>query len=78
VAGLVQRMTAQELIERKPDPVDKRIQRVFTTERGRALHGVPTMLEEEVTAKTLQGFSDDERLFLSRLLARALRNIEAE
>jgi DNA-binding MarR family transcriptional regulator len=77
VAGLVQRMTAQNLIERRPDPVDKRIQRVFTTERGRSLRGVPAALEEEVTAKALQGFSEDERTFLTSLLARALQNIEA-
>ncbi len=77
VAGLVQRMIAQNLIERQPDPVDKRIQRVFTTERGRSLQSVPAIIEDEVTAKTLQGFSEDERMFLTRLLARALQNIDS-
>ena len=76
VAGLVQRMTAQNLIERRPDPLDKRIQRVFTTERGRSLRGVPAEIEGEVTALATQGFSEDERLFLTRLLARALQNMD--
>lgn len=78
VAGLMQRMTAQNLIERKPDPDDKRIQRVYTTERGRSFQSVPPTIEAEVTAKTLEGFSEDERVFLTRLLARALQNYATE
>ena len=37
VTGLVQRMTQLGLIQRRPDPSDKRVQRVFLIERGRAL-----------------------------------------
>jgi DNA-binding MarR family transcriptional regulator len=76
VAGLVQRMTNLGLIVRRADPNDKRIQRVFLTERGSALREVTLSLEQEVNADALKGFSDDERLFMLRLLARALRNCE--
>lgn len=78
VAGLMQRMSAQGLIERKADPKDKRVQRVFTTERARSLQSVPGIVEEGVTTKTLEGFSEDERVFLTRLLARALQNYAAD
>src|SRR5258708_5550427 len=37
VTGLIQRMTNQGFVYRQPDPDDKRIQRVFLTEHGRAL-----------------------------------------
>lgn len=76
VTGLVQRMTNLGLIQRSPDPDDKRVQRVFLTERGRALEQVTHALEQEVNARTLEGFSADERTFFARLLTRALQNCE--
>ena len=76
VTGLVQRMTHLGLIQRSPDPSDKRVQRVFLTERGRALEQITTSLVEEVNAHTVEGFSTDERDFFIRLLIRALHNCE--
>ena len=77
VTGLIQRMTALDLISRQPDPADKRVQRVYLTERGRALECVTAPLDE-VNERALKGFTDDEREFFVRLLARALRNFEEE
>ena len=74
VNGLVQRMIRAGLVHSKPDPSDRRVQRVFLTERGRSLQKITLVLEEEVNARALEGFSDDERTFFVRLLARALRN----
>jgi len=74
VNGLVQRMIHAGLVQSKPDPSDRRVQRVFLTERGRELQRITPVLEEEVNARALEGFSDDERIFFVRLLARALRN----
>jgi len=76
VTGLVQRMTNLELIQRRPDPDDKRVQRVFLSERGRALEQVTHALEGEINAHALEGFSADERTFFYRLLIRALQNYE--
>ena len=76
VTGLVQRMTQLGLIQRRPDPSDKRVQRVFLTERGRALKQITAVFEEEVNAHALAGFSADERTFFLRLLTRALQNCE--
>ncbi len=74
VNGLIQRMTRSKLIECKPDPSDRRVQRIFLTERGRALKQITPSFEEEVNARTLQGFSEDEYTFFMRLLTRALHN----
>ncbi len=74
VHGLIQRMARSELIECKPDPSDRRVQRIFLTERGRALKQITPSLEEEVNDRALQGFSEDERAFFIRLLTRALHN----
>ncbi len=76
VTGLVQRMIHLDLIQRKPDPSDKRLQRVFLTDRGKALEQITKALEEAVNSRALKGFSSDERTFFIRLLMRALQNCE--
>lgn len=78
VHGLVQRMTRSGLIQCRPDPCDKRVQRIFLTERGRALEQITTSLEDQVNTRALEGFSPDERTFFMRLLTRALCNCKAE
>ncbi len=76
ITGLVQRMTHLGLVQRSPDVLDKRVQRVFLTERGRALEQVTLGLEDEVIASAFADFSADERTFFIRLLTRALQNCE--
>jgi MarR family transcriptional regulator, organic hydroperoxide resistance regulator len=76
VTGLVQRMTRAGLVRRATDRHDKRVQRVFLTERGRELEVVTAALEDDVNAGTLAGFSPDERAFFLRLVARAYDNTQ--
>lgn len=75
ITGLIQRMTNLGLVQRQPDPNDKRVQRVYLTERGRELRGVTAPLEE-VNARAMQGFTTDEQEFFIRLLKRALHNFD--
>lgn len=75
VTGLLQRMTNQGWVQRRPDPANKRVQRVYLTERGRALELVTAPLVE-VDEQALRGFTADERDFFIRLLTRALHNFE--
>ncbi len=74
VNGLIQRMARAGLIYTKSDLSDKRVQRIFLTERGQALKQITPAFEEEVNARALAGFSEDERAFFIRLLTRALHN----
>jgi DNA-binding MarR family transcriptional regulator len=76
VSGLVQRMIRLDLLERRPDIDDKRVLRVFLTERGRSLERALTPLAQEVVDRAFKGFSDDEKEFFTRLAKRALRNLE--
>ena len=76
VTGLVQRMTRGGLVRLATDQHDKRVQRVFLTERGRELEAVTTSVEEAVNASALAGFSPDERAFFLRLVARAYHNTQ--
>jgi DNA-binding MarR family transcriptional regulator len=75
ITGLIQRMTNLGLVLRQPDPNDKRVQRVYLTERGRELEYLTAPLEE-VNARILQGFTADEQEFFIRLLKRALHNFD--
>lgn len=54
INGLVQRMARGGLIRLTPDPGDRRVQRIFLTERGWALRQVTVACEEELIAH-LQG-----------------------
>ena len=65
-------------MERHADPVDKRVQRVYLTEQGRALESVVKPIAREVNARACEGLSEDEQVFLMRLLTRALRNFEGD
>jgi DNA-binding MarR family transcriptional regulator len=76
ITGLIQRMMRQGLVRRQSDPTDKRVQRVYLTERGRALEKVLIPLAEEVNAQALSGFSPDEQAFFLRLLIRSLHNFD--
>jgi DNA-binding MarR family transcriptional regulator len=78
ITGLLQRMTSQGWVLRRVDPHDRRVQRVFLTERGRALEPIANSLVEEVNMQALEGFSADEREFFIRLLVRALGNVERQ
>ena len=78
ITGLLQRMTSQGWVQRRTDPHDRRMQRVFLTERGRALEPIANSLVEEVNTEALEGFSADEREFFMRLLVRALCNVERQ
>jgi DNA-binding MarR family transcriptional regulator len=77
ITGLLQRMDSQGWVQRRTDPHDRRVQRVFLTERGRALEPIANSLVEEVNNQALEGFSTDEREFFIRLFVRALRNVES-
>ncbi len=77
ITGLLQRMVRAGLVQRRSDPLDKRVQRIFLTEQGRALEPIARQLAAEVNARALAGFTTDEQVFLMRLLARALHNVES-
>ena len=64
VTGLLQRMIRAGLVQRRTDPSDKRVQRVFLTEQGRALETVVAHLVEEINAQALAGFTADEQVFI--------------
>ncbi|MFE1853010.1 MarR family winged helix-turn-helix transcriptional regulator [Streptomyces sp. NPDC002387] len=71
VTGIVDRLEARGLVERRPDPVDRRVKLAAATEEGsRLARGLRDSLN--FAREPLAGLSDDERLSLRDLLHRML------
>ncbi len=75
VARLIDKLVAAQLVERRPDPNDRRAQRLFLTAQA-----VPVLeqiwdVADETYAVVLKGMSDEERDLLIDLLTRMQTNI---
>jgi DNA-binding MarR family transcriptional regulator len=73
VTQLVDRLEADRLVRRVPDPADRRSVRAEVTEEGRARFAAALRAREAAEAELLSGFADDE---LERLAGWCLRVAE--
>ncbi|AVH58925.1 MULTISPECIES: MarR family winged helix-turn-helix transcriptional regulator [Streptomyces] len=71
VTGIVDRLEARGLVERRPDPADRRVKLAAATQQGRR---VARSLRESLrfAREPLAGLSEEERLALRGLLLRML------
>ena len=77
VTKAAMRMEAAGLIDRRPDPRDARLVRLFLSERGRALE--KTIAEEmaQLARRSLATLSEDEVRALVAALAAIRRNLQS-
>jgi MarR family transcriptional regulator for hemolysin len=75
LGGLVDRLEIGGWIQRRPDASDRRVKRVFLTEKSIALLREMRSVERVLNQSILKGFSDAERDHLAVLLARLKGNI---
>lgn len=75
VTRAVQRMEAADLVRREPDREDARLVRVYLTERGKKLEGVVPEIMWQVREEALNGFSEEEKAQLQRLMERIRSNL---
>lgn len=75
ICRMVDRLEALDLVERRPDPGDRRARLVHMTERARP--GLERMKEaaRAVFAEAVDGFSDEEQELLMSLLGRIRSNL---
>jgi DNA-binding MarR family transcriptional regulator len=74
----LQRMEAAGLVERRPDPRDQRVIRVYLTEDGRALAEPVRAAWRQLEQRTFAGFTPEEREELRWYLDRIIENLERE
>jgi len=75
VTRMLQRVERNGLIERRKDPDDSRITRVYLTEEGRRQEQRLASLWENVEGDLVKGMTPIEQALLRRLLVQMIQNI---
>ena len=75
ITKMIQRMEKAGFVERRADPADQRISRVYLTEPGRAIHEAVDHALGTLEDESLTGLSEEERLELYRLLMHVRDNL---
>lgn len=75
VARLIDKLVAAELVERRPDPRDRRAQLLFLTDKATPLLTKMSEVGEATNSIALSGFSPEEVETLLSLLSRIRANL---
>ena len=75
MANTLARMERDGLVKRRKDPQDGRVQRIWLTDRARALNGPATEAAGSVNEDLLSSMSDDERQQILALIRKAIATI---
>lgn len=78
VSNALKRMERAGFVERRSDPEDQRVSRVYLTEAGRSIRGAVERVWSQLEEQTLDGFSVEEHDMLDRLLQRVRDNLREE
>jgi DNA-binding MarR family transcriptional regulator len=75
LGGLIDRLEEAGMVERRPDPIDRRVKRVFLTREGRKLVSQNKELDRRVNETTLIGVSAADFETTMRTLDRMKSNL---
>jgi DNA-binding MarR family transcriptional regulator len=75
VCRMVDRLQDADLVERRPDPADRRSWRLFLTAKAHDLLGHLRPLADDMLEQALDGVSDAERLAMIAALDRIRQNL---
>jgi MarR family transcriptional regulator, organic hydroperoxide resistance regulator len=75
VSKMLDRMERAGLVERRPDPNDSRVTRVYLTEQGRRSQDAVSEVWKTIEQRLTMGLSVEERLLLRRLLLQVHENL---
>lgn len=75
LGGLVDRLEEAGMVERRPDPIDRRVKRVYLTREGRKLVSQNKELDKGVNNTTLQGVSEGDFEITMRTLEKMKLNL---
>lgn len=78
VSNALKRMERVGFLERRSDPEDQRVSRVYLTEAGREIRGDVEEVWATLEERTFAGFSEEERRTLEGFLERVYENLEHE
>lgn len=75
LGGLIDRMEASGILERLPDPVDRRAKKVFMTSRGEDLLHELQDITEDLNKQIMRGISREQSKVLDGLLRTMKHNL---
>jgi MarR family transcriptional regulator for hemolysin len=75
LGGLIDRLEEAGMVQRRPDPIDRRVKRVFLTKEGRKLVSQNKELDKSVNETTLQGVSEADFEITMRTLDKMKANL---
>jgi len=78
ITKTVKRMEKAGFVERKPDPRDERLSRVYLTAAGRDVQAAVEQVWQAFELQAFDGFSQEEMAALRGLLQRVCHNIGGE
>ena len=76
MTGLLDRMEGDRLLERRPDPDDRRAQRIHLTSLGREAHEPAMRVVDENLNRLTQGITDEDVEQVKQLLRKVLLNAQ--
>jgi DNA-binding MarR family transcriptional regulator len=77
IGSVIDRLERRALVERHPDPSDRRVWRVDITEGGRAMAVRISEIDEVLRAELRRGIGREERQALSWVLTRLQQNLQS-
>lgn len=75
VTVMLGRMEKSDMVERRQDPKDQRISRVYLTQRGREMCGELEGIKATIESECLANFTEDELILLRRFLMQVRDNL---
>jgi DNA-binding MarR family transcriptional regulator len=72
---MVKRMEKAGFVERKSDPDDQRVSRVYLTDAGRAVEAEVKRVWRTLESETFDGFTMEERVLLRRFFLQVRENL---
>jgi DNA-binding MarR family transcriptional regulator len=78
ITNMVKRMEKAGFVQRRPDPRDERISRVYLTDTGDSIEAAVKDVWRTFEDQAFEGFSEEELAVFRGFLLRLCRNIEGE
>jgi DNA-binding MarR family transcriptional regulator len=75
ITKMLQRMEKAGFVERRPDPNDQRVSRVYLTEAGRAVRTDVQQVWRQLEEEAFAGFTLEERTLLRRFFVHIRENL---
>jgi len=78
IGGLIDRLEASGHVQRRPDPVDRRVKRIFITDRGYEVIEHMRSVGRQLNASILKGISPEDVRIAEEVMHRMKDNLRAE